>query len=260
MTTNIKAYINTGPTSLPTFAPTLLPTANPTTVPTFAPTIQTVPIASISSSMTLTGYNTASTSMLKSFFRVMDTPVTLTASQNAAITAIIAFSQNVSVSEVTITSAKQTSTGLTVTTVTNIFLIGYFATFDITSINVFIDTNQKNSVTNSAIFAAILATVQQTYEIPELNTVTGATVTTPTSVIIYPDSNNKKKADDISKGGIAAAVIMSIFGFTLVVAAIWYYATYIATTDISTNYQTTQHVENEKEKSLELADVGTTSI
>ena len=252
--------------SPPTFSPSSHPTFYPTTVPTsfaptIAPTVQTVPIVTVSNSMTLAGYGTSSS---KSLFRLMDTIITLTANQEAALTQIIALIQNVSISQIVITTATQTTVGLKVDSMTTILLIGYFANFDVTTITTFIATNQNNAISDPTIFNAIITQVQDTYQDPSLSSVSGATVTQPVATIVEPSSSDKKKSKNLSGGDIAAAVILSIFGALLIIGGILYYFYHFVGTDVTQNntYGTdpVKETEHKPVQDLELADVGTASI
>ena len=247
------------PTLNSTFAPTHAPTSKSTAVPTIVPTIQTASIVHVTSSITFAGYNTESTSAisLKSLFRNMDTTVTLTEIETVAITEIIALTQNVSTSEVSIVSTTKTVNDLKVTSITTILLVGFFATFDITTLTSFIATNQHNAVTDPTIFAAILATVQENNPDSSLESVSSATVTQPTVTVSEP-VKTERKTHGISKGEIVLAGILSIVGFFVVVRAIWYYSTYIETSNAAGSYQAIA-VSN-KEVNMELANVCSNTI
>ena len=173
--------------------------------------------------MTLIGYGTQTTSSL---FRLLETTVTLTSNEEAALSELIALTQNVSSSLITIIATTQTTIGLRVESITTILLIGYFANFDVTSITTFIATNQNNTINNPTIFNTIILQVQETYNDSSIKSVSSATVTQPVVTITEPIHSDNKKTKNISKGNIAAAVIMSIFGAILIMGGLAYYFRY----------------------------------
>ena len=261
MPTNAPTIV---PTYSPIFIPTFKPTIHPTVVPisklTTVPTVQTVPIVTVSNSMTLAGYVTTYS---KAYFRLMDTIVTLTANQEAALTQLIALIQNVSSSQIVITTATQTTVGLKVESITTILLIGYFANFDVTTITTYIATNQNNSISDPTIFNAIITQVLNIYHDPSFNSVTGATVTQLVATIVEPSSSDKKKSKKLPGGDIAAAVILSIFGALLIIGGILYYFRLFGRTNVAKNsvkFEPIKTLELIPVRDVELVDAGIIAV
>ena len=165
--------------------------------------------------------------------------------QAAALTLIIALSQNVSATQVNITSIVTNNNALNVKAHTFVLLNGYFVNFNEQSIATYIGANQNSSIV-SLKFDTIMAQVETIYNDEVFYTVTHSSFSNPSVVTIIEPANHRAKKHHISGGDIAAAVIMTIFGFILLVSLVWYVTNIQYNTDNNHKQETT----NEKQENF----------
>ena len=250
---NVRAYIYNyptyNPTSKPTFNPTVVPTSNPTFVPTPHPSAwpTVVPSAVPTARPTLAPsapthlpttlvvpYVTIQSALTLFFEDPLSEQIEVSENQAAALTLIIALSQNVSTSQVNITSITTNNNALKVKAETFLLLNGYFANFNEQSIVTYIGKNQNDSVTAIS-FEKIMSEVKTIYNDEVFFTATSNTFSNPSIVTIIEPVTHHDKKKHLSGGDVAAIVIMTIIGFVLVVGGSWYvYITHYTTVETNT--------------------------